>query len=80
MRPEDIRFASRFEGISGSAIREIFKLLAVPGMISFAGGNPSPESLPGSIRALQSRSMPWVEPVVGRMFSFGHSTPKLSRI
>ena len=47
MRPEDIRFASRFEGISGSAIREIFKLLAVPGMISFAGGNPSPESLPG---------------------------------
>ena len=47
MRPEDIRFASRFDGISGSAIREIFKLLAVPGMISFAGGNPSPDSLPG---------------------------------
>ena len=44
MRPEDIRFASRFDGISGSAIREIFKLLAVPGMISFAGGNPSPDS------------------------------------
>ena len=44
MRPEDIKFASRFDGISGSAIREIFKLLAVPGMISFAGGNPSPDS------------------------------------
>ncbi len=49
MGPEDIRFASRFEGISGSAIREIFKLLAVPGMISFAGGNPSPDSLPGEM-------------------------------
>lgn len=41
-----IRFASRYDGISGSAIREIFKMLAVPGMISFAGGNPSPSSFP----------------------------------
>ncbi len=49
MRPEEISFASRFDGISGSAIREIFKLLAVPGMISFAGGNPSPESFQGEV-------------------------------
>ncbi len=49
MRPDEIKFASRFDGISGSAIREIFKLLAVPGMISFAGGNPSPDSLPGEV-------------------------------
>ena len=41
-----IKFASRYDGISGSAIREIFKMLAVPGMISFAGGNPSPSSFP----------------------------------
>ena len=47
MNIESIQFADRFNGISGSAIREIFKLLAVPGMISFAGGNPSPDSLPG---------------------------------
>ena len=46
MNAENIRFASRFDGISGSAIREIFKLLAVPGMISFAGGNPSVDALP----------------------------------
>ena len=43
---QKLRFASRFNGISGSAIREIFKLLAVPGMISFAGGNPSASALP----------------------------------
>lgn len=43
----DIVFADRFDGVTGSAIRELFKLLAVPGMISFAGGNPSPEALPG---------------------------------
>ena len=43
---QNLRFASRFDGNSGSAIREIFKLLAVPGMISFAGGNPSLSALP----------------------------------
>ena len=46
MNIDSIRFADRFNGISGSAIREIFKLLAVPGMISFAGGNPSPDLFP----------------------------------
>lgn len=43
---QDLSFAHRFDGISGSAIREIFKLLAVPGMISFAGGNPAASALP----------------------------------
>ncbi len=40
------RFADRTSGISGSAIRQIFKLLADPEIISFAGGNPSPKSFP----------------------------------
>lgn len=44
--PEQIQYAKRFDGISGSAIREIFKLIAQPDMISFAGGNPSPSALP----------------------------------
>ncbi len=51
MRVEDIRYASRFDGITGSAIREIFKLIAQPGMISFAGGNPSPSALPDDVAA-----------------------------
>ncbi|NLB89921.1 MAG: PLP-dependent aminotransferase family protein, partial [Clostridiales bacterium] len=46
MKGNQFTFADRFEGISGSAIREIFKLLGVPGMISFAGGNPSVSALP----------------------------------
>ena len=41
-----IRFATRFDKVTGSAIREIFKVIAQPGMISFAGGNPSLEALP----------------------------------
>ena len=38
-------FAKHMAGISGSAIRDIFKLLGKPGMISFAGGNPSNAAL-----------------------------------
>lgn len=43
---EEILFASRMKPISGSAIRELLKLTARPGMISFAGGNPGNFSLP----------------------------------
>ena len=46
MNQSSFRFAHRFDQVSGSAIREIFKVIAQPGMISFAGGNPSPDALP----------------------------------
>ncbi|MBQ8200842.1 MAG: PLP-dependent aminotransferase family protein [Clostridia bacterium] len=46
MNLDSLQFASRFDGVSGSAIREIFKLIAKPGMISFAGGNPAKTALP----------------------------------
>ncbi len=42
----NVRFAGRFDRVTGSAIREIFKVIAQPGMISFAGGNPSLDALP----------------------------------
>ncbi len=40
-------FANRVESLRGSAIREMFKLLANPEVISFAGGAPAPELFPG---------------------------------
>lgn len=43
---QSVHFAERFDQVTGSAIREIFKVIAQPGMISFAGGNPSPDALP----------------------------------
>ena len=46
-----LSYASRFDHVSGSAIREIFKVIAQPGMISFAGGNPSLAALPDDIVA-----------------------------
>lgn len=39
-------FAERMQGVTGSAIREIFKLAGQQDIISFAGGLPSPASLP----------------------------------
>lgn len=41
-----MKFAKRLDNVTGSAIRDIFALLGQPGMISFAGGNPSPDSFP----------------------------------
>ena len=45
MQFSEEKFARHMRPINGSAIREIFKLLARPGMISFAGGNPSDTAL-----------------------------------
>lgn len=40
------RYADRMANLNGTATREIFKLLANPEIISFAGGNPAVECLP----------------------------------
>ena len=42
-------FADRVQSLKGSAIREMFKLLAQPDIISFAGGAPAPELFPGAL-------------------------------
>lgn len=40
------KFSDRVKHLEASAIREIFKLLAKPGIISFAGGAPDPDLFP----------------------------------
>ncbi len=50
-------FSRRTEGVTGSAIRELFKLTARPGVISFGGGNPSPDALPDDIVSDLSRDL-----------------------
>lgn len=42
----DHRYAYRTSGMGSSAIRELLKIAAVPGMISFGGGFPAPEIFP----------------------------------
>lgn len=41
-----MKFAARMQGVTGSAIRELFKVLGNPEIISFGGGNPSKECFP----------------------------------
>ena len=42
----EYKFSDRISSLKPSAIREIFKVLGDPSIISFAGGNPAPESFP----------------------------------
>ena len=57
MNLDSLTFARRFDGVSGSAIREIFKMIARPGMISFAGGNPALSALPDETVARLAREV-----------------------
>lgn len=45
----EIQYAKRFDGVNGSVIRDIFKLLTNPDIISFAGGNPANSALEGDV-------------------------------
>lgn len=40
------KFSDKVSGLQASAIREILKFTSVPGVISFAAGNPAPEAFP----------------------------------
>lgn len=42
----EAKFSDKVKHLEASAIREIFKILAKPGIISFAGGAPAPELFP----------------------------------
>ena len=42
----EMNFSKKMQNMKPSAIREIFKSLGMPGAISFAAGNPAPESFP----------------------------------
>jgi len=39
-------FSNAFSNLKGNIIRELYKYTTQPGFISFAGGNPSPETFP----------------------------------
>ena len=52
----DYKFSAAIAGLKPSAIREIFKITQKPGVISFAAGNPSPETFPAEeLAAISAR-------------------------
>ncbi len=53
-----MRLAKRMDGMNGSVVRQMLKLMAKPGIISFAGGMPSPDVFPvEALRRAMNRVM-----------------------
>ncbi len=52
-----MRFSERIKGVKGSAIRELFKVLGNPAIISFGGGNPAKECFPKEWAAETAREL-----------------------
>lgn len=70
------RFNPAFEAPGGSAIRELFKYLSRPGMISFAGGYPAPALFDAEGLAHAS-AQAMAEPVTSLQYGATEGTPAL---
>lgn len=71
-------FADRVRGMKGSAIREMFKRMANPNIISLAGGNPASELFPGEELAEIARGILHDNPALALQYGTtdGHSAMK----
>jgi DNA-binding transcriptional MocR family regulator len=67
--PSAMQFAQRLQNVETSAIRELFKLLGKPGIISFAGGFPDPALFDAEGIAQASQSVLANNP--GRILQYG---------
>ena len=74
---EHMEFAKRLDNVTGSAIRAIFALIGQPGMISFAGGNPSPDSFPS--QALAEIAQKLIRDQGSQILQYG-GTPGIARL
>lgn len=73
----DIAFSNKVSGLKPSAIREIFKSLSDPEMISFAAGNPSPLSFPVEQMKEIATDIFTNRPVEALQYSITEGYPKL---
>jgi len=62
-------FSDKVSGLQASAIREILKFTSVPGIISFAAGNPAPEAFPCDTVAEISADILSKEPILAMQYS-----------
>lgn len=70
-------FAHRVMGLQPSAIREILKFTSVPGMISFAAGNPAPDAFPvEDVRRISAEILE-NRPIDALQYSITEGYPKL---
>ncbi len=63
------KFSDKVGGLKASAIREILKFTSVPGVISFAAGNPAPEAFPADTIAELSAELLKNDPILALQYS-----------
>ncbi|MBQ8296695.1 MAG: PLP-dependent aminotransferase family protein [Ruminococcus sp.] len=63
------KFSDKVSGLKASAIREILKFTSVPGVISFAAGNPAPEAFPTEKIAEISAELLRDDPILALQYS-----------
>lgn len=76
----DYRISDKFVNMKPSAIREIFKSLGSKDAISFAAGNPSPESFPIEQMQKIADDIFASEPITALQYGITEGYPKLRRL
>lgn len=75
----EYRFSDKLSNLKPSAIREIFKSLSDPTIISFAAGNPAPESFPVDALEKISADIFREEPVTALQYGITEGYPPLRK-
>ena len=74
------KFAENVDALQPSAIREILKFTSMPGVISFAAGNPAPEAFPvDTIRGISAELFE-KDPVLALQYNITEGYPKLREL
>ena len=71
------QFSNDVAKLQPSAIREILKFTSMPGVISFAAGNPAPEAFPTELIADLSSKLLREHPVLAMQYSITEGYPEL---
>ena len=69
--------ADRMLEVKASAVREIFKVASQPGVITFAGGNPAPESFPAEEIKQAAMDILTNQPTAALQYSVSEGYPRL---
>ena len=70
-------FADRVKPMKGSAIREMFKRMADPEIISLAGGNPASELFPGEELSKIAGKILMTNPTLALQYGTTDGYPKM---
>lgn len=74
------KFADNVEALQPSAIREILKFTSMPGVISFAAGNPAPEAFPVDTVRKISADLLAKDPILALQYNITEGYPKLREL